>query len=54
VRRLISRFISDTTGATSIEYALIAAGISIVILVAVNELGTRLNTKYSSVESAIR
>jgi pilus assembly protein Flp/PilA len=44
----------DQSGATSIEYALIASGISIVILVAVNTLGTTMNTLYESVNTALK
>jgi pilus assembly protein Flp/PilA len=54
MRRLISRFLSDETGATAIEYCLIAAGISIVIVVAVNGIGTGLNSKFTSVNSSLK
>ncbi|MGP9811869.1 Flp family type IVb pilin [Rhodopseudomonas sp. NSM] len=54
MRRLISRFISDTSGATAIEYALIAAGLSIVIAVTVNGLGAKLNNNYTAVNSALK
>jgi pilus assembly protein Flp/PilA len=51
---LIWRFSADQSGATAIEYALIAAGISIVILTAVNGIGTTLNTMYSSVNNSLK
>ncbi|ABD08189.1 Flp/Fap pilin component [Rhodopseudomonas palustris HaA2] len=54
MRRLISRFTCGTSGATAIEYALIAAGLSIVILVTVNGLGSKLNTSYTSVNTALK
>jgi pilus assembly protein Flp/PilA len=54
MRRLISGFLSDETGATAIEYCLIAAGISIVIVVAVNGIGTALNSKFTSVNSSLK
>lgn len=54
MRALISRFWSDTSGATAIEYAIIAAGISIVILAAVNGIGTKLNDGYASMNSALK
>ena len=54
MRALISKFLADQSGATAIEYCLIAAGISIVIVVVVNGLGTTLNTKYSAVNSALQ
>ena len=46
-------FLKNDTGATAIEYGLIAAGISIAIIATVFALGTELNTTYSSVSSAI-
>jgi pilus assembly protein Flp/PilA len=42
----LRRFLQDDSGATAIEYALIAGGISIVILVAVTSVGKTLNTVY--------
>jgi len=51
---LISRFLRNESGATSIEYALIAAGISIVILTAVNGIGTTLNTNFSAINSSLK
>jgi pilus assembly protein Flp/PilA len=54
MRRLFSRFLADQCGATAIEYCLIAAGISIVIVVAVNGMGTTLNTKFTSVNSSLK
>jgi pilus assembly protein Flp/PilA len=45
---------ADQSGATAIEYCLIAVGISIVILVAVNGIGTSLNTKFTSVNSSLK
>jgi pilus assembly protein Flp/PilA len=54
MRRLISRFLLDQSGATAIEYCLIAAGISIVIVVAVNGIGSTLNTKFTSVNSSLK
>jgi pilus assembly protein Flp/PilA len=54
MRPLFSRFLADQSGATAIEYCLIAAGISIVIVVAVNGIGTTLNTKFMSVNSSLK
>jgi pilus assembly protein Flp/PilA len=51
---LISRFLNDDSGATAIEYCLIAAGLSIVIVTAVNGIGSSLNTKFSSVNSSLK
>jgi pilus assembly protein Flp/PilA len=54
MRKLVSRFLADQSGATAIEYCLIAVGISIVILVAVNSIGTQVNTKFTSVNSSLK
>ena len=45
MKKLIARFVRDESGATAIEYGLIAAGISIAIIVAVNGLGSTLNNR---------
>jgi len=50
---LIARFASDESGATAIEYGLIAAGISVAIITAVMTLGTQLNTTFSTVSSQL-
>ena len=47
-------FLQDQTGATAIEYGLIAAGIAVAIIVAVETLGTNLNTTFSSVSTALK
>ena len=54
MRRLFSRFLADQSGATAIEYCLIAVGLSIVILVAVNSIGTTLDAKFTSVNSSLK
>ena len=51
---MLRRFLKDTKGATAIEYALIAAGISIVIVVAVTAIGTSLNTMFTSVSTGLK
>jgi pilus assembly protein Flp/PilA len=48
------RFLRDETGATAIEYGLIAAGISVAIIVAVQTLGTNLNTTFTSVSTSLK
>ena len=53
MRALVLRFVNDQSGATAIEYGLIAAGISIVIVAVVMGLGTELNTTFGSVSSAL-
>jgi pilus assembly protein Flp/PilA len=52
--RLFARFLSDESGATAIEYGLIAAGISLAIIAAVNGLGTNLNTKFGSISTSLK
>lgn len=47
-------FFKNESGATAIEYGLIAAGISVAIIVAVNTVGTSLNTTFSSVSTQLR
>jgi pilus assembly protein Flp/PilA len=54
VTPLIKRFLADQSAATAIEYALIAGGLSIAIIAAVNGLGTSINTKYTSVSTALK
>ena len=50
----LERFMRDQSGATAIEYALIAAGISIVILGAVTVLGANVTGMFTSVATALR
>ena len=52
--KIVLRFARDETGATAIEYGLIAAGISIAIITAVAALGTSLNTTFTSVSTALK
>jgi len=52
--RLISSFVSDRSGATAIEYSMIAAGIALVIVAVVNGIGTTLNTTFSSVQTGLK
>jgi pilus assembly protein Flp/PilA len=49
----LSRFFLDESGATAIEYGLIAAGISVAIIVVVNALGTQLTNTFSTVSSQL-
>jgi pilus assembly protein Flp/PilA len=51
---MIQKFWSDESGATAIEYGLIAAGIALAIITVVNSLGTTLNTKFTSVQTGIQ
>ena len=51
--RYIRRFVQDQSGATAIEYGLIAASIAVVIITAVQLLGTNLTTIFTSVAGAL-
>jgi pilus assembly protein Flp/PilA len=51
--KLVLRFLKDNSGVTAIEYGLIAAGIAVVIIVAVQATGTALNTTFNSVSGAL-
>ncbi len=53
MRKLIQLLV-DESGATAIEYALIAAGISIVIVAAVNSVGSTLNTTFSGIATQLK
>jgi pilus assembly protein Flp/PilA len=53
MNRLVARFAKDESGATAIEYGLIAAGISVAIIAVVNALGTQLQTTFSTVSSQL-
>ena len=50
----IRRFLSDESGATAIEYGLIAAGISLAIIAVVNGLGSKLNTKFTAINTSLK
>ena len=54
MKRIFAKFLADESGATAIEYGLIAAGISIAIIVAVNGLGSTLNTKFSDINASLK
>ncbi len=54
MKNLLSRFVKDESGATAIEYGLIAAGISLAIIAVVNGLGTNLNAKFTSINSSLK
>jgi pilus assembly protein Flp/PilA len=51
---MLKRFLREDSGATAIEYGLIAAGISIAIIVAVAATGSALNTTFTSVSTALK
>ncbi|HEY3792685.1 MAG TPA: Flp family type IVb pilin [Bradyrhizobium sp.] len=54
MKNLIARFLKNESGATAIEYGLIAAGISLAIIAVVNGLGTNLNNKFTSINNSLK
>jgi len=54
MKQLLTRFLADESGATSIEYALLAASIALVIIPGVNGIGSKLSTKFSAITTALR
>ena len=54
MKNLVARFVKDESGATAIEYGLIAAGISVAIIAVVSTLGTNLNATFTSVQTALK
>ena len=53
MKKVLQDFLSDESGATAIEYGLIAAGIALAIIAVVNGLGTKLNTKFTSINASL-
>jgi len=51
---MFAKFITDESGATAIEYAIIAGGIALVIIVAVDSIGISLNTVFTSVNNSLK
>jgi pilus assembly protein Flp/PilA len=54
VKSVVRKFWADESGATAIEYGLIAAGISLAIIAVVNGLGSTLNTKFNSINTSLK
>jgi pilus assembly protein Flp/PilA len=54
MKSLVARFAKDESGATAIEYGLIAAGISVAIITVVNGLGSKLTSTFSTVSNALK
>lgn len=54
MRRLLTRFFEDESGATALEYCIIAAGLSIVIVGGVNGIGSALKTTFTSVANSLK
>ena len=51
---LVARFWRDQSGATAVEYGLIAAGISVAIIAVVNGIGTKLHTTFGSISTQLK
>ena len=54
MKNLFARFVKNESGATAIEYGLIAAGISVAIIAVVNGLGTQLNATFTSISTQLK
>jgi pilus assembly protein Flp/PilA len=54
MQQLIARFLGDQSGATAIEYCLIASGIAFAILATVQGIGPQLSTKFTSINTSLK
>ena len=54
MKNLVARFVKDESGATAIEYGLIAAGIALAIITIVNSLGTTLSGKFNAISASLK
>jgi pilus assembly protein Flp/PilA len=54
MKNLLARFVKDESGATAIEYGLIAAGIALAIITVVNGLGSNLNAKFTAINGSLK
>ena len=54
MKQVFWKFLSDESGATAIEYGLIAAGIALAIIAAVNGIGTNLNSQFTSINTSLK
>jgi pilus assembly protein Flp/PilA len=54
MKKILAKFVKDESGATAIEYGLIAAGISLAIIAIVNTLGSTLNGKFTSINASLK
>ena len=53
MKNLIARFVKDQSGATAIEYGLIAAGISVAIITVVNSIGGQLKNAFNNISTQL-
>ena len=54
MKKIIAKFWADESGATAIEYGLIAAGIALAIIAVVNGLGSTLQAKFNSINTSLK
>ena len=54
MQKMFKEFIADESGATAIEYGLIAAGIAIAIITAVNGVGSKLATNFGKISTSLK
>ncbi len=54
MKKTLKNFWADESGATAIEYGLIAAGIALAIITVVNGMGSKLNAKFGSISSSLK
>lgn len=54
LKNTLKNFLADESGATAIEYGLIAAGIALAIITVVNGMGSKLNAKFGSISSSLK
>ena len=54
MKNLVSRFVKDESGATAIEYGLIAAGIAIAVITAVQGVGGKLSTNFGTISTSLK
>ena len=54
MKSVLKKFFADESGATAIEYGLIAAGIALAIITVVNGMGSKLNTKFGSISTSLK
>jgi pilus assembly protein Flp/PilA len=54
MKNLFGRFVKDESGATAIEYGLIAAGIALAIIAVVNGLGSNLQAKFTAINTSLK
>jgi pilus assembly protein Flp/PilA len=54
MKSIIKSFLRDESGATAIEYGLIAAGISVAIIAAVNGLGGKINSNFETISTSLK